>query len=419
MGAEENGRLQVAIDYYQKQVASSNLPRDMLDEIPRFAVDELEAGAMLGTGGFCSVQEVKGFKLPEEAPAARDDHDDYDEDEAEDAFEIGGDAELEAGEVESRKFIAKHCYRSNGDARYAIKKLKPSIIADENGFLNGIVDLASETDFLSALEHPNIIKLRGIALKEDLFKPENFLILDRLYDTLESRIPKWKATEASAGAKKMFKSKSQKQMLKEVKEERMECTLDLASAVAYLHERKIIHRDLKSENIGFDVRGDIKLFDLGLAKEIPKDAKPGQEFNFTGMCGTPRYMAPEVALGKPYNEKSDVYSLSLLGWETLELTLPYANFTTERFIQHVWKEDGPKVRPPISKKISPKVKTLLEKAWGENQRARPSASEFEDIMRKECVAFNQEIGTDSGRSRRSTYIFVKGQGETVNANKRR
>lgn len=40
-------------------------------------------------------------------------------------------------------------------------------------------------------------------------------------------------------------------------------------------------------------RGDIKIFDLGLAKEIPKDAPPGAVFAFTGMCGTPRYMAPE------------------------------------------------------------------------------------------------------------------------------
>lgn len=249
--AEESGRIQEAKDYYQRQVASSNLSRDMLNEIPRFSVEEVEEGPFLGKGGFCTVTEVKGFKLPEEK--APDDHDDYDSDEADDAFEIEGDAEVDPGEVESRKFIAKHCFRANGDARYAIKKLKPEIIADEVGFLNGIVDLVSETDFLSALEHPNIIKLRGIAMKEDLFKPTYFLILDRLYDTLESRIPKWKVQEESGGKGKMFKSKNQKKILKEAKEERMVSSLDLASAVAYLHDKKVIHRDLKSENIGFDV----------------------------------------------------------------------------------------------------------------------------------------------------------------------
>jgi len=235
--AEESGRIQEAKDYYQRQVASSHLPKEMLDEIPRFTVEEVQEGPKLGTGGFCTVTEVKGFQLPDEAPKVRDDHDDYDEDEAEDEFDIGGDAEVDPGEVESRKFIAKHCFRANGDARYAIKKLKPEIIANEIGFLNGIIDLVSETDFLSALEHPNIIKLRGIAMKDTLFKPSYFLILDRLYDTLESRIPKWKTQEESGGRGKPFKSKSQKKILKEAKEERMVASLDLASAVAYLHEQ--------------------------------------------------------------------------------------------------------------------------------------------------------------------------------------
>lgn len=126
-----------------------------------------------------------------------------------------------------------------------------------------------------------------------------------------------------------------------------------------------------------------------------------------------------VGLSKPYNERSDVYSLSLLGWEILELALPFASLqSSERFLHFVWKEDGPKMRPPISKKMSSTIKTLLEKGWSGNYKERPSASEFEDSMRKECVAFNQELGVNPG-GRRSTYIFVKGHGEQVNENKRK
>jgi len=176
---------------------------------------------------------------------------------------------------------------------------------------------------------------------------------------------------------------------------------------------------LKSENIGFDVRGDIKIFDLGLAKEIPKDATPGAIFAFTGMCGTPRYMAPEVALGLKYNEKADVYSLTLLVWEILELIQPYASFrSTARFLKSAWDPKGPKLRPPISKHVDKEVKVLLEKAWDSDFKARPSASEFEDTMRKLCVAFNEEIGANPG-ARRSTFIFVKGQGEVNNLSTRR
>lgn len=313
-GSAENNNsgIQMAREFYNDQAKNSNLSREMLDEIPRFDIDEIVSGKVLGTGGFCSVTEVKGFQL-------KPDNDESSKLQPEqEGFDLGdGDLEVDPGEVESRKFIVKHCFRSNGDARYAVKILKPEIINDDKGFLNGIVDLASETDFLAALEHPNIIKLRGIALKENMFTSKYFLILDRLYDTLESRIPKWKARKTELlGIKGCFKD-PRGEMKHKLKEERMESGLDLAAAVAYLHRKKIIHRDLKSENIGFDVvsiihsltlslhkfvifsnvivgilfywqRGDIKIFDLGLAKEIPKDALPGTTFNFTACCGTPR-----------------------------------------------------------------------------------------------------------------------------------
>jgi serine/threonine protein kinase len=308
---DENSAVQMARDFYENQAKNSNLSREILEEIPRFGIDEIVDGKVLGTGGFCSVNEVKGFHLPPDDISSTLSPE-------QEGYDLGdGDPEVDSGEVESRKFIAKHCYRSNGDARYAVKILKQEILSDKTGFLNGIVDLASETDFLAALEHPNIIKLRGIAFKETMFTSTYFLILDRLYDTLESRIPKWKARKQELrGIKGCFKDPTG-QLKQALEEERMESGLDLAAAVAYLHKKKIIHRDLKSENIGFDVvriryrqlfvlgdnsiepdlfplstvyvqRGDIKIFDLGLAKEIPKDALPGTTFNFTACCGTPR-----------------------------------------------------------------------------------------------------------------------------------
>lgn len=66
---------------------------------------------------------------------------------------------------------------------------------------------------------------------------------------------------------------------------------------------RILHRDIKPQNVGFDIRGDIKIFDFGLAKELkPCDREGKDQFRTSGLAGTRRYMAPEVAQVMPYGE---------------------------------------------------------------------------------------------------------------------
>ncbi|ACI65481.1 predicted protein, partial [Phaeodactylum tricornutum CCAP 1055/1] len=100
---------------------------------------------------------------------------------------------------------------------------------------------------------------------------------------------------------------------------------DLASALKYLHDLNIIYRDLKPDNIGFDVRGDVKIFDFGLAREYDRSISTSADgtYKMTGDTGSPRYMAPEVALEKPYNNSVDVYSFAILTWQILEMAMPF------------------------------------------------------------------------------------------------
>ena len=83
----------------------------------------------------------------------------------------------------------------------------------------------------------------------------------------------------------------------------------VASGFAYLHERKIVYRDLKPENLMLDADGYTKIVDFGFAKIVP-------EKTYT-LCGTPDYLAPEIIQNKGHNTSADWWSFGVLVYEFL------------------------------------------------------------------------------------------------------
>jgi len=100
--------------------------------------------------------------------------------------------------------------------------------------------------------------------------------------------------------------------------------LEVVAALSFLHERYVLYRDLKPENLLLDEAGHVRLIDFGLAIR-----GEGKLPSSTEVCGTPCYMAPEVKfatrLKKPYSGPADWYTLGVLIYELSEQNLPFGD----------------------------------------------------------------------------------------------
>ncbi|XP_036430579.1 STE20-like serine/threonine-protein kinase isoform X2 [Colossoma macropomum] len=145
-------------------------------------------------------------------------------------------------------------------------------------------------------------------------------------------------------------------------------------ALAYLHENKIIHRDLKAGNILFTSDGDVKLADFGVSAKNTKTLQRRDSF-----IGTPYWMAPEVVMcetskDRPYDYKADIWSLGITLIELAQIEPPNHEMNPMRVLLKIAKSEPPTLLQPS--RWSPEFSDFLKKALDKNLDQRWSATQL-------------------------------------------
>ena len=144
----------------------------------------------------------------------------------------------------------------------------------------------------------------------------------------------------------------------------------------------MVYRDIKPENIGFDIRGDVKIFDFGLCKSLEEKKKAKDYgYNITPRTGSIPYMAPEVAKGKPYDQLADVFSFSFLFWEIMALKWAFDKYTLQQYFIRVCNYNE---RPRIPSSWPIVIRTILPEAWNDEPKQRPNMKRIATLIRG-CV----------------------------------
>lgn len=148
----------------------------------------------------------------------------------------------------------------------------------------------------------------------------------------------------------------------------------IASALAYLHSKDILHRDIKPQNFKVQSNGTITMLDFGIAKNKYTPKLTQQGF----MVGTTEYMAPEQ-FRQQVEKKSDIWSLGVMAYELLTGHMPFdaANAIAMRYKIEKAEYTKPRILIPA---ISDKLATVIEKCLQVNAANRISATGIEMLL---------------------------------------
>ncbi|KFM29252.1 Serine/threonine-protein kinase CTR1 [Auxenochlorella protothecoides] len=218
-----------------------------------------------------------------------------------------------------------------------------------------------EVEVLSTLKHPHIVSFLAACTV-----PPNICIIEEL------------ATGGSLHARLHGKPGARKRRPLPY-HELLGIAAGIADAMVYLHP-KVVHRDLKSQNVLLDAEGRALVCDFGIAKF--KDRTFVSTAN--GQAGTPAYMAPEMFDGAGITEKVDVFAFGVLLWEMLTGDVPWSHVPSPMQIIYCVGVMGQRL--PLPPACPPVLRALIEACWAETPEQRPSFTTVLAELRGEAAA---------------------------------
>ncbi|KAM0948915.1 putative mitogen-activated protein kinase kinase kinase STE-STE11 family [Dioscorea sansibarensis] len=225
---------------------------------------------------------------------------------------------------------------------FAVKEV--SLLDQGNNAKQCILQLEQEIVLLSQFEHDNIVQYVGTDKEE----AKLFIFLElATQGSLASLYQKYHLQDSQVSA----------------------YTRQILNGLSYLHDRNVVHRDIKCANILVDSHGTVKLADFGLAKEITK-------LDVLKSCkGSVYWMAPEVVNPKrAYGPAADIWSLGCTVLEMLTRQLPYPKLEWT----HAFFKIGRGEPPPLPKTLSPDARDFIQRCVQVNPDHRPTASQLSE-----------------------------------------
>jgi hypothetical protein len=269
------------------------------------------------------------------------------------------------------------------DREVAIKALPPAI----GGDASVRVRFVTEARLLASLDHPHIVPVFDYVEDED----QCLLVMEKLTGgTVWSRF-------TTSGL---------------IIEEACAVVLATCSSLQFAHQRGILHRDVKPENLLFSRTGTLKLTDFGIAKVVGGDevlaTRAGE------VMGTPAYMAPEQATGSELGPPTDVYAAGVMLYELLSGHLPFSDDggALATIYRHVYEQPiplrdvAPQVPGPLADIVSRALATDPDDRW-------PSAEAFGVALAGAATAI-----WGSGWPSRTTSVAVMGSHAILAATER-